>query len=56
MPSIVLSVICLIVAFALALINSITAPIIAEAQNEAAKAALLEVLPEGKDFKEIDTP
>lgn len=53
MPPIVLSAICLIVALALALINSVTAPIIAEAQNQAANAALIEVLPEGKNFKEI---
>ena len=53
MPPIVLSVICLVVALALSLVNLVTAPIIAEAQNQAANAALLEVLPDGKDFKEI---
>ncbi len=52
-PSIVLSAICLIVAVTLALINQVTAPIIKEAQDKAATAALLEVLPEGKNFKEI---
>ena len=53
MPPIVLSAICLIVALILALINSVTAPIIKEAQNQAANAALIEVLPEGKNFSEI---
>lgn len=53
MPSIVLGSICLIVALMLSLINSITAPIIEEAQNAAANEALLVVLPEGKNFEEI---
>ncbi len=53
MPSVVLSTICLIVAVTLALINHVTAPIIKEAQDKAATAALLDVLPEGKNFKEI---
>ena len=53
MPTVVLSAICLIVALMLSLINSITAPIIEEAQNAAANEALLVVLPEGKNFKEI---
>lgn len=53
MPSVVLGVICLIAAFLLSFINTITGPIIEAAQNEAANAALLEVLPEGKNFEEI---
>ncbi len=53
MPTLVLSAICLVVAFSLALINEVTGPIIEEAQNQAANAALLEVLPDGKDFKEL---
>ncbi len=53
MPSIVLGSICLIVALLLSLINSITAPIIEEAQNAAANEALLVVLPDGKNFEEI---
>jgi len=53
MPTAVLGAICLIVGLLLSLINSITAPIIEEAQNAAANAALAVVLPEGKDFTEI---
>ena len=53
MPTVVLGSICLVVALLLSLINSITAPIIEEAQNAAANEALLVVLPEGKNFKEI---
>ena len=53
MPSVVLGSICLIVALMLSLINSITAPIIEEAQNAAANEALLVVLPDGKNFEEI---
>ncbi len=53
MPTVVLAAICLVVAFSLALINEITAPIIAESQNQAANASLIEVLPEGKNFEEI---
>ncbi|MBE6610480.1 MAG: FMN-binding protein [Ruminococcaceae bacterium] len=53
MPSIVLGAICLIVGLLLSLINSVTAPIIEEAQNAAANAALAIVLPEGKNFDEI---
>ena len=53
MPTVVLGSICLIVALMLSLINSITAPIIEQAQNAAANEALLVVLPDGKNFKEI---
>ena len=53
MPSVVLGSICLVVALMLSLINSITAPIIENAQNEAANEALLVVLPDGKKFEEI---
>ena len=53
MPTVVLGSICLIVALMLSLINSITAPIIENAQNEAANEALLVVLPDGKKFEEI---
>ncbi len=53
MPTVVLGSICLIVALMLSLINSITAPIIEEAQNAAANEALLVVLPDGKNFEEI---
>lgn len=54
MPAAVLSAICLAVALILAFINSVTGPIIAEAQNQAANAALLEVYPGGSDFKQLD--
>ena len=53
MPTVVLGSICIIVALMLSLINSITAPIIDKAQNEAANDALLVVLPDGKNFEEI---
>ena len=54
MPSIVLSCICIVVALLLAGVNMITGPIIEANKNAAANAALLEVLPEGKNFKEIE--
>lgn len=53
MPSVVLGAICIVVALMLSLINSITAPMIENAQNAAANEALLVVLPDGKNFKEI---
>ena len=54
LPSIVLGSICLVVAVLLSVVNSFTAPIIKERQEAAANAALLEVLPGGSDFKEIE--
>lgn len=54
MPSVVLGCICLAVALLLSVINMFTAPIIAQRQSDAANKALLEVLPNGKDFKEIE--
>lgn len=54
MPAAILGSICLVVALLLSLINSITAPIIKAAQEAAANAALVEVLPGGKNFKEIE--
>lgn len=53
LPTVVLGCICLIVALLLSLVNSITGPIIEAAQNAAANEALLEVLPEGKNFEEM---
>lgn len=53
MPAIVLSSICLVVALLLSFVNMITAPIIKAAQDAAATAALLEVLPDGKNFERI---
>lgn len=52
-PVIVLVSICLVSALLLSLVNMITAPIIESAQNEAANAALLVVLPDGKNFEKL---
>ena len=54
MPSVVLGCICLVVAMLLSVINMFTAPIIAQRQADAANEALLEVLPNGKGFKELE--
>jgi len=54
MPTVVLSCICAIVALLLSAINMVTGPIIEEARNAAANEALLVVMPEGKDFEELD--
>ena len=54
MPAIVLCSICVVVALLLSGVNMITGPIIAAQQNAAANEALLEVLPEGKNFEEIE--
>lgn len=54
LPSLVLGCICLVVALLLSVVNMFTAPVIAERQNAAANAALLEVLPNGSNFKEIE--
>ena len=53
-PSLVLCSICLVAALLLSGVNMITAPIIEKTQNAAANAALLEVLPEGKNFEKIE--
>ncbi len=46
--------ICMVVALLLAVVNSFTAPIILQNQNESANAALLEVMPEGTGFEAVD--
>ncbi len=46
--------ICSVITVLLAATNFITAPVIAENQNAAANAALLEVMPEGKGFEKAD--
>lgn len=51
---VVLTVICLVVSVILGAVNSVTAPIIEENKNNAANGALLVVMPEGKDFKELN--
>ncbi len=53
-PTIVLSAICVVIVALLAVVNMFTAPVIEAAQNAAANEALLVVLPEGKNFKEVD--
>ena len=53
LPVIVLCAICVVVAAVLGAVNMITGPIIEEAKNKEANAALLVVLPDGKNFKEI---
>ena len=54
MPALVLGCICIVVALMLSAVNMVTGPIIAASQNAAANAALLEVLPNGTNFKEIE--
>ncbi len=46
--------ICAVIAVMLAITNAITAPIIEQNNNAAANEALLQVMPEGKNFTEID--
>ena len=53
-PTLVLSAICVVMVALLAVVNMITAPIIAAQQNAAANEALLVVLPDGKNFEEIN--
>ena len=53
-PAIVLSSICLIAALLLAVINYFTAPIIKDREDKKASEALLEVLPDGKDFRKLE--
>lgn len=53
MPSVVLGIICIVVAALLAVVNIITGPIIEANNNAAANEALLEVLPDGKNFAEL---
>lgn len=53
-PVVVLTVICIVVSAALAAVNGITAPIIAEAEAKAADANRFELLPEADGFEEIE--
>ncbi len=50
----VLVCICAVMALLLALTNALTAPIIEKNQNAAANEALLQVMPNGKDFQKVD--
>ena len=52
--TLVLVCICAVMAILLAITNLITAPIIKENQDQAANAALLEVMPEGEGFEQLD--
>ena len=54
MPAIVLCSICIVVALLLSFVNMVTSPIIKERQNAAVNEALLEVLPNGKNFEKIE--
>ena len=53
LPSLVLGCICIVVAVLLSVLNIFTAPIIAERQNAAANAALVEVLPGATKFDDL---
>ena len=53
-PVVVLTVICIVVSAALAAVNGVTAPIIAEAAAKAADAARYELLPEADGFEAIE--
>ena len=53
LPSLVLGCICIVVAVLLSVLNIFTAPIIAERQNAAANAALVEVLPGATSFEDL---
>jgi electron transport complex protein RnfG len=54
LPIAVLFTICFVVSAALGITNSITAPLIEEAERAAAEAARLEVLPEASGFERVD--
>ena len=53
-PTLVLTVICLVISLLLSVVNMFTATVIADRQKEEANKALLEVLPEGKNFEQIE--
>ena len=52
--TLVLVAICAVMAILLALTNSITAPIIQEKMEQAANAALKEIMPDGEGFEKMD--
>ena len=54
MPILVLTLICLIITAALALTNSVTAPIIAETERAMAEQGRKDVLPLADDFEQLD--
>ena len=53
LPTVVLTIICLVAAAALAVTNQITQPLIAAAQEAAATEARLQVLPDADDFTQV---
>ena len=53
-PTVVLVIICLVITFALAYVNSITAPIIAENTARSQDAARAELLPAADSFEQYD--
>lgn len=52
-PILVLTGICLVVSALLAYVNTVTSPVIAEAEQKAAQEAMAEVLPEASSFEMI---
>jgi len=54
MPLLVLTVICLVVSGALAFMDSITSPIVAEAAAERAQEAMIKLIPDAEGFEAID--
>ena len=52
---VVLLVICLVASAVLAAVNSFTSPLIEKSENEKVRKSLLVVMPEGKNFKELDS-
>lgn len=52
---VVLLVICLVASAALAAVNSFTAPLIEKSENEKVQKSLLVVMPDGKNFRELDS-
>ena len=55
MPLLVLTLICIVVSAALAIMHTATSPIIEEAAQERAEAAMLETLPDATGFEAIST-
>ena len=53
-PTLVLGIICLIVALLLSSVNSVTSPIIKAAQDAKVQETLVQVLPDGKNFVKLD--
>ena len=54
MPLLVLTTICLVVSGALALMDSVTYPIISAAAVERAQASMAEIIPDATGFEEVD--